>query len=95
MATDSVREPLSVYKYGLMIVCRGQRYTYLNFDFSTMPRTSLISILHFALLARPSLTQENCPPLPETGVQIGEPVPIVPGDIPAGCSAFEILVGQW
>lgn len=59
-----------------------------------MLRISLISIFHFALLARLSFAQEDCPPLPETGVQIGEPVPIVPGDIPAGCSAFEILVGQ-
>lgn len=59
-----------------------------------MLRIFLISIFHFVLLARLSLAQEDCPPLPETGVQIGEPVPIVPEDKPAGCSAFEILVGQ-
>jgi hypothetical protein len=41
------------------------------------------------------LAQTDCPPLPDTGVKIGEPVPIVPADVPAGCSAFEILVGQW
>lgn len=38
---------------------------------------------------------QTCPPLPNTGVEIGEPVPINPGDIPAGCSAFEVLVGMF
>lgn len=37
--------------------------------------------------------QEECPDLPDTGVTIGEPVPVHPEDIPAGCSDYEILVG--
>jgi hypothetical protein len=56
----------------------------------------LISYLYYAGIFAPlCLAQADCPPLPETGVKIGEPVPIVPGNIPVGCSAFEILVGQW
>lgn len=39
-------------------------------------------------------TQETCPEIPETGVTIGDPVPIKPEDIPRGCSPYEILVGQ-
>ncbi|KAH7392204.1 cutinase-domain-containing protein [Phaeosphaeria sp. MPI-PUGE-AT-0046c] len=58
-----------------------------------MART-LLSILFAASWASCALAQSNCPPLPETGVQIGEPVPIVPGDIPKGCSAYEILVAR-
>ncbi|KAK1659748.1 cutinase-domain-containing protein [Colletotrichum godetiae] len=37
---------------------------------------------------------DDCPELPETGVTIGDPVPIRPEDIPAGCSDFEILVAR-
>lgn len=48
-----------------------------------------------ASLAPLGAAQSDCPPLPETGVTIGDPVPIVPGDIPAGCSPFEILVGTY
>lgn len=47
----------------------------------------------FALSAANAQEQE-CPEVPETGVEIGEPVPINPGDIPAGCSDFEVLVGK-
>lgn len=36
----------------------------------------------------------DCPEIPDTGVTIGEPVPIRPGDVPRGCSAYEILVGE-
>jgi hypothetical protein len=36
----------------------------------------------------------NCPELPETGVTMGEPGPMHPEHIPAGCSDFEILVGE-
>ena len=36
---------------------------------------------------------QDCPELPDTGVTIGEPVPVNPDDIPSGCSAYEILVG--
>ena len=39
------------------------------------------------------LAQETCPELPDTGIEIGQPVPIKPEDIPQGCSNFEILVG--
>lgn len=42
----------------------------------------------------PAHAQETCPQIPDTGVEIGQPVPIVPGDIPPGCSDFEILVGM-
>ncbi|KAK3293782.1 uncharacterized protein B0H64DRAFT_374656 [Chaetomium fimeti] len=37
---------------------------------------------------------ENCPELPETGVTMGDPVPMHPEHIPAGCSDFEILVAR-
>ncbi|KXH50013.1 hypothetical protein CSIM01_07271 [Colletotrichum simmondsii] len=37
---------------------------------------------------------DECPEIPETGVTIGDPVPIRPEDIPAGCSDFEILVAR-
>ncbi|KAK7445679.1 hypothetical protein CaCOL14_002249 [Colletotrichum acutatum] len=37
---------------------------------------------------------DDCPEIPETGVTIGDPVPIRPEDIPAGCSDFEILVAR-
>ncbi|KAK1541490.1 cutinase [Colletotrichum paranaense] len=37
---------------------------------------------------------DECPEVPETGVTIGDPVPIRPEDIPAGCSDFEILVAR-
>ncbi|KAL2880820.1 hypothetical protein SGCOL_003847 [Colletotrichum sp. CLE4] len=37
---------------------------------------------------------DDCPELPETGVTIGDPVPIRPEDIPVGCSDFEILVAR-
>ncbi|KXH39121.1 hypothetical protein CSAL01_03152 [Colletotrichum salicis] len=40
-----------------------------------------------------NLNTDDFPELPETGVTIGDPVPIRPEDIPAGCSDFEILVG--
>jgi cutinase len=59
-----------------------------------MARILITSLYYVALFAPLSLAQGECPALPETGVQIGEPVPIVPGDIPAGCSSYEILVGQ-
>lgn len=38
---------------------------------------------------------DECPEIPETGITIGDPVPIRPEDIPAGCSDFEILVGAF
>lgn len=41
-----------------------------------------------------SRAQEVCPELPDTGVEIGQPVPIKPEDIPRGCSNHEILVGS-
>jgi cutinase len=59
-----------------------------------MTRILITSLYYAALFAPLSLAQGDCPALPETGVQIGEPVPMVPGNIPAGCSSYEILVGQ-
>lgn len=39
--------------------------------------------------------QEQCPEIPENDVEMGQPVPVVPSDIPKGCSDFEILVGKF
>ena len=50
-----------------------------------------VSLMSLVLVA----AQDNCPEVPDTGVTIGEPVPIHPEDIPAGCSDFEILVGKY
>lgn len=60
---------------------------------SKMRYMSITPLLAFALISVSS-AQETCPEIPANDVQIGEPVPIVPGDIPKGCSAFEILVGK-
>lgn len=54
---------------------------------------SIAPLLAFAFFAISS-AQEQCPELPDSSVEIGEPVPIVPGDIPRGCSDYEILVGK-
>lgn len=63
----------------------------LSFDNDTMllHRAFVIAATFHAF----SLAQE-CPELPDTGVSIGEPVPIHPEHIPAGCSDFEVLVGM-
>jgi len=58
-----------------------------------MRYTSIAPLLAFAFFATSS-AQEECPELPNSGVEIGEPVPIVPGDVPRGCSDYEILVGE-
>ncbi|KAI4928227.1 uncharacterized protein J4E92_005711 [Alternaria infectoria] len=55
-----------------------------------MRYTSIAPLLAFAFFATSS-AQEECPELPSSGVEIGEPVPIVPGDVPRGCSDYEIL----
>jgi cutinase len=49
-----------------------------------------VSLMSLVLVA----AQDNCPALPDTGVTMGEPVPMHPEHIPAGCSDFEILVGK-
>lgn len=54
---------------------------------------NFISITFLSLVARLVNSQE-CPELPDTGVNMGDPVPMKPEDIPAGCSDFEILVGM-
>lgn len=51
----------------------------------TLPTVFTISVL----------AQEECPSVPDTGSTIGEPVPMIPGDIPSGCSPYEILVGKF
>src|SRR5690242_15421088 len=70
----------------------------------TQNSSSVVSVMaalrpiHFLLACSfflAALAQQACPEIPETGVKIGEPVPIVPGDIPKECSSFEILVGQF
>jgi hypothetical protein len=54
-----------------------------------LPKFLLAPFLFVACIA-----QETCPELPNTGVEIGQPVPIKPENIPRGCSNFEILVGS-
>lgn len=54
---------------------------------------NLIPIGILSLVARFASGQE-CPELPDTGVNMGDPVPMRPEDIPVGCSDFEILVGK-
>ena len=58
-----------------------------------MRYASATPLLAFALISMSS-AQQACPEIPANDVEIGEPVPIVPGDIPKGCSAYEILVGK-
>jgi hypothetical protein len=36
---------------------------------------------------------QECPELPDTGVDFGGAVGPYPEDVPSGCSAFEVLVG--
>ena len=55
---------------------------------------TLTTLILFLSLSSICSTQEACPAIPETGVTIGDPVPIKPEDIPRGCSPYEILVGQ-
>jgi cutinase len=55
-------------------------------------RLLAVSLASLALVA--AQEPDNCPELPETGVVMGEPVPMHPEHIPAGCSDFEILVGK-
>lgn len=55
---------------------------------------TLTTLVLFLSLSSICSTQESCPAIPETGVTIGDPVPIKPEDIPRGCSPYEILVGQ-
>lgn len=50
--------------------------------------------LGFGFALSISAQGQECPEVPETGIEIGDPVPINPGDIPAGCSDFEVLVGM-
>lgn len=58
----------------------------MHFSWSTILLTLSLSSIGFG--------QETCPTIPDTGVEIGEPVPPKPDDIPKGCSAYEILVGE-
>jgi hypothetical protein len=58
------------------------------------PDTMLSKLLPTLFLFTACIAQETCPQLPDTGVEIGQPVPIKPEDIPRGCSNFEILVGS-
>lgn len=53
-----------------------------------------LSIALLALVAQLAVAQDDCPEIPENDVEIGEPVPMNPDDIPEGCSAYEILVGK-
>ena len=53
----------------------------------------LKNLITLAMLLGAAVSQE-CPEIPDNDIEIGEPVPIRPEDVPSGCSAFEILVGQ-
>lgn len=57
------------------------------------PKRLAVPLIFLTLAAAQNST--NCPELPETGVTMGEPVPMHPEHIPAGCSDFEILVGEY
>lgn len=61
---------------------------------ATMHAANILKVA-FALGQLASAQDAECPELPETGVEIGEPVPINPNDIPPGCSDFEVLVGEF
>ncbi|WYZ42517.1 hypothetical protein EsH8_VI_000216 [Colletotrichum jinshuiense] len=50
--------------------------------------------LALSLMSLAYVTAQECPEIPDTGVTIGDPVPIRPQDIPAGCSDYEILVAR-
>lgn len=50
--------------------------------------------LLLGLLQAGFIVGQTCPEIPDTGVVIGDPVPIRPDHIPPGCSEFEILVGK-
>jgi cutinase len=50
--------------------------------------------LFIALLQAGHIVAQACPEIPDTGVTIGDPVPIRPDHVPQGCSDFEILVGK-
>ena len=54
----------------------------------------LYHALILGLLHLRGVASQTCPEIPDTGVVIGDPVPIRPEDIPPGCSDFEILVGM-
>lgn len=56
----------------------------------------MLFILYLAigLLQAGLIIAQTCPEIPDTGVVIGDPVPIRPDHIPQGCSNFEILVGK-
>lgn len=53
-----------------------------------------LSIGLLTLVAQLAVAQADCPDIPENDVEIGEPVPMNPNDIPDGCSTYEILVGK-
>lgn len=62
-------------------------------DIQNHEMKNLFSLGVLSVVARVAAGQ-TCPELPETGVTMGEPVPMRPEDIPGGCSEFEILVGK-
>jgi hypothetical protein len=51
--------------------------------------------LFITLLQSGRIVAQACPEIPDTGVTIGDPVPIRPDHVPHGCSDFEILVGKY
>jgi hypothetical protein len=55
----------------------------------------LAPLLSGTLLCGLGLCAEDpvCTPLPGDYI-FGEPVPMVPADVPPGCSDFEVLVGE-
>ncbi|KAK4243118.1 cutinase-domain-containing protein [Corynascus novoguineensis] len=59
-----------------------------------MLSTRLLAVSLLSLTLAAAQNNGSCPQLPDTGVTIGEPVPVHPEHIPAGCSDFEILVAR-
>lgn len=37
---------------------------------------------------------DTCPPIPGENFIFGTPIEMIPGDIPIGCSDYEIVVGK-
>ena len=65
-----------------------------SIDISITAKMKTLSIGLLTLTVWLAAAQDDCPDIPENDVEIGEPVPMNPNDIPEGCSAYEVLVGK-
>lgn len=56
---------------------------------------TLLSIGLLTLVVPLAVAQDKgYPDIPKNDIEIGEPIPMNPNDIPESCSAYEILVGM-